>query len=253
MLGVEGFEIRRAAAERLLIETANSAERADGTDLAVRLEYGPAAAAILDSAEGADVIVAGTRGRGVVTGLLLGSVSQAVVTRAAVPVVVVGHEMSTIAGPVVVGVDDSQEARSALRWAASHAQRHRVPLKVVHAFQPQHFAGLFGMAKLQPDVTWRSEATRGLAELIDAEVSDAGGLELDAVATQAGPAAGLLGAAEEASLIVVGTRGSGQAASVLFGSVGSEILKRARCPVVIVPRDHHRLERGQGTHSEVAA
>lgn len=51
-----------------------------------------AARALLDMAKGADLLVVGSRGRGGFTGLLLGSVSQQVVTHAPCPVVVVPDE-----------------------------------------------------------------------------------------------------------------------------------------------------------------
>lgn len=50
---------------------------------------GPAPRALLETAEGADVLVVGSRGRGGFLGLLLGSTSHQVVTHATCPVVVV--------------------------------------------------------------------------------------------------------------------------------------------------------------------
>jgi nucleotide-binding universal stress UspA family protein len=40
---------------------------------------------------------------------------------------------------------------------------------------------------------------------------------------------------ENASLIVLGTRGPSNAAELLLGSVSSEVLRNARCPVLAVP------------------
>jgi nucleotide-binding universal stress UspA family protein len=50
---------------------------------------GPAASVLVDAAEGADLLVVGSRGHGGFVGLLLGSVSQQCVTHAPCPVLVV--------------------------------------------------------------------------------------------------------------------------------------------------------------------
>lgn len=53
---------------------------------------GPASAVLLEAAEGADLLIVGSRGHGGFVGLLLGSTSHQVVTHAPCPVVVVPTE-----------------------------------------------------------------------------------------------------------------------------------------------------------------
>jgi len=62
---------------------------APDVDLEVDLKNGAAISVLLDAARDADMIVLGSRGVGRVVGLLLGSVSQAVVTRTPCAVLVV--------------------------------------------------------------------------------------------------------------------------------------------------------------------
>ena len=101
---------------------------------------------------------------------------------------------------VVVAVDESQAARAALRWAADQAHLAGAPLKVVHAFQPHHLAGVFGIAKLQPDAEWRADAQQWLIGIVKEEIGDVADLELEPHVAADGPAAAVLAAAASAAL-----------------------------------------------------
>jgi hypothetical protein len=63
----------------------------DAADVSIvrQAEYGPAAPVLLDASKGAAMVVVGSRGRSRMTGMLLGSVGQALVSRASCPVVVI--------------------------------------------------------------------------------------------------------------------------------------------------------------------
>jgi len=75
-------------------------EAALGKDADVRRKVveGHAARVLTETAAGADLLVVGSRGHGGFTGLLLGSVSEHVVTHAPCPVVVVRHTAAAATG-----------------------------------------------------------------------------------------------------------------------------------------------------------
>jgi nucleotide-binding universal stress UspA family protein len=85
-----------AAALQTVEETLEDADLADDPDLVVNpiVTQGDVKDILLEVADGADMLVVGSRGMGGVKGLLLGSVSLHCVTHAACPVVVV-HEPPT--------------------------------------------------------------------------------------------------------------------------------------------------------------
>ncbi len=88
---VPGPELRDEAekrAQRIIDETVSLPDRSVVVAQAVE---GPVARTLLQMAEGADLVVVGSRGLGGFRGLLLGSVSQKLVQHAPCPVVVIPH------------------------------------------------------------------------------------------------------------------------------------------------------------------
>lgn len=102
-----------------------------------------AEAALLREARRATA-VAGCRGRGPITGALLGSVSRSLATRALCTVVVVSgprKNRQAANGPIVVGVDDPASSTAAIRFAFHEAQARRPVLEAVRAWRrPAHRA-----------------------------------------------------------------------------------------------------------------
>lgn len=136
---------------------------------------------------------------------------------------------------VVVGVDDSAGARSALRWAAEQALVFSMPLKVVHATDASDWVRASEMDTSQDDGTWRDGAMRWLSGVTTLEIGALTGLTIEFLVEQGQPAAAILAAADEEALIVVGACGHGGAGSALEASVPSAVLRDARCAVVVVP------------------
>jgi nucleotide-binding universal stress UspA family protein len=81
----------RSEAEKSLAEKVAELKKR-GVEVTPRLRPGNAAQTILDAAQGCDLIVIGTHGRGAVMHFLLGSVAERVVHRSKVPVLTVRSE-----------------------------------------------------------------------------------------------------------------------------------------------------------------
>jgi nucleotide-binding universal stress UspA family protein len=132
---------------------------------------------------------------------------------------------------VVVGADASESSRRAIRWAADEARVRGAVLEVVHAWT------LLG----QPDEgTFNPNYGENEArQVLDAELDALGdaldGIEVERTVVCDLGAPALLEAGKRADLLVVGSRGRGGFRGLLLGSVSSQIVHHAPCPVAIVP------------------
>ena len=197
---------------------------------------GSAAKQLIESSRHADMLVVGHRGHGGFTGLLLGSVAEQCAVHAGCPAVITRSvEQAAAPGPsaarVVVGVDGSEPARRALQWAAEEAERRGADLEVVHAWQPQ----LQPLGLVRAGVDRTSSEAYGKA-VLDAATSALGSrsLVVDPILVEGPSARRLVELSAGAALLVLGSRGRGGFTGLLLGSVSSQVLHHARCPLVLV-------------------
>ena len=82
-------DARRSAEELVERELSELGDEAAGVDIERTVVEGAAAPALIEAAEGSDLLVVGSRGHGGFSGLLLGSVSQQCSHHAPCPLVIV--------------------------------------------------------------------------------------------------------------------------------------------------------------------
>ena len=200
---------------------------------------GTPAAALLDAAETATLVVVGSSGLDRVTEFILGSVTQQVVTHAACPVAVVpsseSEEPGLEAGRVVVGIDGSELSVDATRIAFAEASMRHAGLTLLHVWNAPEYdtAGI-----VMPDTLLLEEAhtdeLRAMAETVAGLGEKYPDVQVEQRLRQGRPAKVLAEASQGAALVVVGSRGHGGFKSMLLGSTSRSLLHHAQCPVLIV-------------------
>jgi len=193
-------------------------ELGGGPEIERKVRIGGAAEVIRATAEEAlaELIVVGSRGRGSVGSLLLGSVSRSLAARGPCPTLIVPESASPVGdGPIICAVDDSDGARAALRKAADVSRRLASQLLLV-------------TVKAVDDPTSSADAH---------PVDDAGlGTRPEWIYMRGEPPGAIIEAADarRADLIVIGSRGRGALAASVLGSVSSSVAGRSTCPVMVV-------------------
>lgn len=136
-------------------------------------------------------------------------------------------------GPVVVGVDGSEAALRAVRWAAAEAQRHRVGLHIVHAIGvPDFFPGgaISPSTELFHLLEKDSSAVVSAAELVAHEVAP--DVDVRAKSTTDPAVLALIEESRDARCVVLGESGRGAFTGLLLGSTTVTLAAHAHCPVV---------------------
>lgn len=216
-----------------LLAQARSTVRAHDAAIEVRCVFDrrDARDALLDHAQHAAMVVVGSRGRGAMLSLLLGSVSLAVSQHASCPVVVVREDDPTGGRRtgVVVGTDATAGSDAALGFAFRHASARGLPVTVVHAFATGR--GDRSLAAADRSARARhliAESVRGLA-------ADHPEVQV-AIRVECGlPDAVVASACRDADLLVVGTHPTNALYDLLTGEVSRSALAHAKCAVAVVP------------------
>jgi nucleotide-binding universal stress UspA family protein len=212
-----------------------------GVTVMASLREGRAASVIVEAAHemGADLIVLGARGRGVVERVLLGSVSAEVVDWAHCAVLVARQEWTR---RILIGTDGSDEANAAVGFVCDSGLFTGAEVSVVEAvdIDANWWSGFAAGGGYIPTTGFGSvvdDARRRAADTTTSAVDRlrTAGLSATAVVRE-GPAATAVvdqAAGWGADLVVVGTRGHGLLKRMLLGSTARSVLHHAGMSVLI--------------------
>ncbi|MBI9001156.1 universal stress protein [Corynebacterium sp. CCM 9185] len=247
-LYAEGMVPPQSIFDELQAETMEKVDeaRAIAHDLAPSLKIGHVVAEgspidmLLEMSSSVMMIVMGSRGLGGLSGMVMGSVSAAVVSHASCPVVVVredsGVRDETRYGPVVVGVDGSGTSQKAVEYAFAEASARGTELIAVHTWMDMQVqASLAGLSATQEQwATIAEEQEVLLAERLAGFASEYPDVTVKKVVTRDRPVRALSDAAQGAQLLVVGSHGRGGFKGMLLGSTSRALLQSAPCPMMVV-------------------
>lgn len=137
---------------------------------------------------------------------------------------------------IVVGVDASEHARRAVRWAVDEARLRGVDLQLVHAVHQPDIAAMPAVVAM-PTYEQLEEAGNQIVDELLAEV-DTSGVTVTRDVRSGGAAGVICSGAADAELVVVGARGLGGFRGLLLGSVTQQVVAHSPTPVVVVvPED----------------
>jgi len=224
-----------AAEAKPLLQEAR--EQLDGLEVETRAFGGGSPAEVMTDiaeAEEIDLIVVGSPHRGAIGRVLIGSVADNLLHGAPCPVAVAPSGYSAedheALRKIAVAFDGTPESKAALHAAEAFAARGNSSIEVLTAVAPPAAVpGVAGYAPVDPP-----DPDRILTEAVN---SVDGGIAATGRRLDGPPAATLADACEEGvDLLVAGSRRYGPAMRVLLGSASTQLIHKASCPVLVVPR-----------------
>jgi nucleotide-binding universal stress UspA family protein len=212
-------------------------ERLAGLEVECRAFGGGSAAQVMTDiaeAEDVDLIVVGSPHRGAIGRTLIGSVAESLLHGAPCAVVVAPRDYASGRHDpflrITVAYDGAPESKAALRRAEALATQTNATLEIVTVVAPPvAMPGMVGYVPVDPP-----EPDRILNEAIHSVDS---GLAVTGRRLDGPPARTLAEACEDGvDLLVAGSRRYGPVTRVLLGSVSTQLIHLAPCPVLVVPR-----------------
>ncbi len=203
----------------------------------------------------ADLIITATHGYSGISRILLGGTTERIVQHSPCPVLVVReHEREFVAARgrererdrrcvrldrIIVPTDFSDYSHPALRYALSFAKQFGAELMLLHAVyphyyvtNPDYFSSDYGPLLDEA----RRSAKSDMANLVRA--TSFGDVPFKTRIEEGHPVQNILEVAADwaADLIVTSTHGRTGLAHVLIGSTAEQVVRYAKCPVLVIPR-----------------
>ncbi|TWG01808.1 universal stress protein [Streptomyces brevispora] len=242
-----GKETQRHWSERVPRDAADQLSRTH-PDLEIVMEQRtghPGEVLPLAAAE-ADLLVLGSRGLSGFGGFLVGSVGQAVVARAELPVVLVrgpetdgGEPPQDLDGaryrPVVLGLDANAPDDKLIEFAVDEALRRNTTLHAIHAWNlPPYYS--YGLpSSVSPGAELGDSEAAALTQTLLPWRQKYPAVNVVEESVHGRAVNCLVDAAHEASLLVVGRRIRRSSLGVRIGSVTHAVLHHSTAPVAVIP------------------
>jgi nucleotide-binding universal stress UspA family protein len=156
-----------------------------------------------------------------------------------------GQSVSGVHGgssPIVVGVDGSDDASRAVKWAADDAFRRRLPLRIVHVVE----RGPYDIPRFSAPEWPGTMVMNGRKVLLEAERTARRRQPYVEVSTELIEGSLIRVLREQAagaSEIVLGSRGLGGFTGALLGSVSTHVAGHAPGPVVVIRPGQEEIHR----------
>ena len=134
---------------------------------------------------------------------------------------------------LVVGFDGSETSHLTAKWAAGEAELRGLGLTLVNALIPPTSGGTFGPG-MAVGLDTLEDIRKAAQSALDEVAAALPGPDIQSIVQIGSPTGVLLEASQTAALIVVGSRGHGGFKELLLGSVSSQLVAHADCPVIVM-------------------
>lgn len=190
------------------------------------------------------LVVVGSTRRGALGRVAPGSTGERLLHGSPCPVAIVprGYSDAAAIRTVGIGYDGSDEAEAALAAASLLARHFGAALRVIEVYDATR-AGAPALMTIPgyvpPFEDYAAQHRENLEKRVAALPAELGA---EPVFVTGSPGAELAAQSELVDLMVVGSRGYGPRAAVLLGGVTHALIRKAACPVIVLPRGAHGIE-----------
>ena len=227
----------REQAERMLAALLGPEDQ-DDLDFSIVLKSGGIEAEIIAAAseQGADMLVMGTHGRGLFGRLLIGSVTQNLLRKAAIPILTICHVTRPLAlERILFAAGLSETSKHGLDFAINLARQTHSKLVFLHATERATLA--YGGNEMVCSVT-QEDAEEARAKLAALAAESTGqGVQAETILVEGDAAQEIIKGAEDANagLILITVQFRGLVERTLLGTTAERLIREARVPVLSIP------------------
>ncbi len=143
---------------------------------------------------------------------------------------------------IVVGIDGSDAAINAAKWAVAEAISRDIPLRLIHAIPERQADAPAGDDSL--DVEYGETALRAACAALHAMGEQ---VKIETELLHGSPKSVLIDESRRAAMICIGSIGIGQVARRVLGSTADSVAQNAYCPVAVIRSNREPEESPSGS------